>query len=130
MQGIEIRGAGKLNNRFTAYNPSPECVAWRWFCTAVEKCAGAPSCMNHTFWYVVVGIPRSNCGRSGKFAYVQVSSTLPRRSKSLQLFGNSPRLAHPPPYGYYYRDFRRLIVVCDLVFYNNWSPSCCLQSAL
>ncbi|GBL94262.1 hypothetical protein AVEN_16789-1 [Araneus ventricosus] len=39
-------------------------VASRWLRTAIEKCAGAPSCMNHMFWSTVAGIPCSKSGRT------------------------------------------------------------------
>ncbi|GFV58600.1 hypothetical protein TNCV_646741 [Trichonephila clavipes] len=36
--------------------PPPGIVTWKWFHTAFEKCASAPSCgMNHLFWCAVPG---------------------------------------------------------------------------
>ncbi|GFV69543.1 hypothetical protein TNCV_2779581 [Trichonephila clavipes] len=34
-------------------------VAWRWLSTAIEKFAGAPSCMNHVFRYTIISTPCS-----------------------------------------------------------------------
>ncbi|GFU42519.1 hypothetical protein TNCV_4556391 [Trichonephila clavipes] len=71
-------------------------AAWRWLRSAIEKWAGVPSCINYTFWSVVAGTPCCNCGRSGKFTYEKVSSTLPWRFKSfaflspLSSSGSSP----------------------------------------
>ncbi|GFW38477.1 hypothetical protein TNCV_4609841 [Trichonephila clavipes] len=39
---------------------------------------------------------------------------------------NSPRLAHCPPNGYNYRDFHRLNVAYDPMFYGDISSPCCL----
>ncbi|GFT22287.1 hypothetical protein TNCV_3272891 [Trichonephila clavipes] len=65
----------------------------------------------------VAGTPYTDSGRSEKFSHGQISSTLPLYFKSPQSFGYLPRLVHPPPDGYYYRDFHRLNVVCDLMSY-------------
>ncbi|GFX86813.1 hypothetical protein TNCV_3750861 [Trichonephila clavipes] len=54
-------------------------------------------CMNHTICCGVAGTFCSNSGRRGKLVYVQVSSILPRRSKSLHSFGHAPCLAYLPP---------------------------------
>ncbi|GFT31396.1 hypothetical protein TNCV_608291 [Trichonephila clavipes] len=48
--------------------------------TTIERSAGVPSCRNPAFWCAVAGILCSNSERRGNFAYVQVSSTLPRHS--------------------------------------------------
>ncbi|GFT43498.1 hypothetical protein TNCV_815431 [Trichonephila clavipes] len=32
---------------------TPEYETWKWLNHAIEKCAGAPSCINHTSWCVV-----------------------------------------------------------------------------
>ncbi|GFV92725.1 hypothetical protein TNCV_1375751 [Trichonephila clavipes] len=89
-------------------------IAWRWLRTGIEKCADALLCMNHTFWCVVACTSCSNSSRSWKFAYVPVSSTLPRHFKSPPSFGHYPGLVHRPPHGYNYRDFYRLNLAYDL----------------
>ncbi|GFX76805.1 hypothetical protein TNCV_1952461 [Trichonephila clavipes] len=86
--------------------------------------------MNHTFWSTVPGTSCNNSRKNGKFESLQVCLTLPRHSKSLYLFGHSPRLAHRPPDGFYPRDFPRLNVVCDPVFYDDLSSPFWLLSPL
>ncbi|GFV46751.1 DUF4817 domain-containing protein [Trichonephila clavipes] len=43
-------------------------ITWRWLRIAIGKCAGTPSCMNHTFRCALAGTSCSNSGRSGKLA--------------------------------------------------------------
>ncbi|GFV90750.1 hypothetical protein TNCV_2323191 [Trichonephila clavipes] len=102
---------GFWKNEYQATGPPsaitlPGYVTWRWLCITIEKCVVAPSCMNHAFWCSVTGTSFSNSGKSGKFAYVQVSSTVPLSSTSPQSFSHRPpRLAHHHPNGYYFCAF-------------------------
>ncbi|GFS98590.1 hypothetical protein TNCV_2987221 [Trichonephila clavipes] len=96
-------------------------IAWKWSWTAIEKCFGAPSCMNHRFRCALAGTLCSNSGRREKFAYAQISSTLPRHPKS----------QHPSVSSFsYYCNFHRLIVICDPMFYNDLSSLYSLLSVL
>ncbi|GFX91659.1 hypothetical protein TNCV_3682451 [Trichonephila clavipes] len=70
----------------------------------IEKSAGAPSCINHTFWCAVAGTICNNSIRSGKFAKIQVSSTHLQPFKFSPSFGHVPRLVHRPPDAYCYHD--------------------------
>ncbi|GFU20959.1 hypothetical protein TNCV_3005251 [Trichonephila clavipes] len=83
IQGIEVRGAWRLSNRPAESNPLPWKCSVEVIMITIEKCIGVPSYMNPTFRCVMAGTNCSNSGRSGKFAYAQVSSTLPRCSKYL-----------------------------------------------
>ncbi|GFX30825.1 hypothetical protein TNCV_657111 [Trichonephila clavipes] len=102
----------------------------------VSWCSPFLTTQSKMCWYTIVYEPfvlvRSgrysliNSGKSGKFAYEQVSSTLPWRSKSLHSFTNSSRLAPCPPDGYYYPDFFRLNVVCEPMLVGDLPALCCL----
>ncbi|GFT79543.1 hypothetical protein TNCV_1326041 [Trichonephila clavipes] len=91
----------------------PGHVAWRWFALQSKNVLMYHLRVNHTFSYAVATTLCSNSGRSGKFVYVQVSLTIPRRSKSPLSFGHTPLLARRLPGGYYFFYFHRLNVVCD-----------------
>ncbi|GFU62184.1 hypothetical protein TNCV_2474151 [Trichonephila clavipes] len=122
---VEVWEAWRPSNKFNASNLSPgisstEVVTLR----NRKKCASALSYMNHMFWYYKSSPYKSEI--SAKFAYVQISSTLPGCSKSPHLFGHTSRLAHPPPEGYYHPNFDRPNGVCDPVFYGDLSSPCCL----
>ncbi|GFW82433.1 hypothetical protein TNCV_3819131 [Trichonephila clavipes] len=130
IQGIEIRELWRPRNKFDTSNPPPEICSMEVVTHHNRKmCWG--TIMNETG---VLGRSDryfcSNSGRSGKFAYMQVSSTQPRRSKSLHFFDHFPRMAYRPPDGYYYRNFHRLNVVSNSMFYRDLSPPCCLLSTL
>ncbi|GFU65430.1 hypothetical protein TNCV_633531 [Trichonephila clavipes] len=71
-----------------------------------------------------------NSGKSEKFACVRVSSTLPWRSKSPHSSYRSTCLAHNSSNGYYYGDFHLLNVVCDPMFFPDWSSPNCLLPPL
>ncbi|GFU98256.1 hypothetical protein TNCV_4856711 [Trichonephila clavipes] len=97
--------AGQPIIKSTTFNPPPgiynmEVVSPRnrkicWF-TVVPKLHFLACCCRCYCFYSPM---------SGKFAYVQFFSTLPRSSESPHLLSHSPRLAYPPPNEYYYCDF-------------------------
>ncbi|GFW34337.1 hypothetical protein TNCV_220631 [Trichonephila clavipes] len=118
---------GELGGQATRQPSLPKICSMEWLLTTMEKCAGAPSCRNHTLWCAVTDTPYSNSGRSGKFSNTYVSSTLPCCSSSpIYLYSSYP--AHRPLEGYYYRDFHRLNVVCSPTFSGHLSSPCYILS--
>ncbi|GFU36049.1 hypothetical protein TNCV_4191501 [Trichonephila clavipes] len=108
IQGIEVWGAWRPSHRFTVSKPTPGICSMEMAMHRNRKCSGKPSSMNHTSWCVVAGAPcrnfgRTCCRKTRYFAPLRHSGSI---CISPHSFDHFPRLAHRPPDGYYYPDFR------------------------
>ncbi|GFU33354.1 hypothetical protein TNCV_2766961 [Trichonephila clavipes] len=124
LQGIEVRGARRQNNKSTVSPHRGLCSMEVVTHHESKKGAGAPSRVNHKFWCAMAAIlptaTPEEVGNLHTFRFLQ-----PYHHSFVWLL---PSSASRPPDDYYHRYFHRLNVVFDHMFYADLSTPGCLLS--